>query len=450
MALPSFLSRALAFLIPPVADNRREMPVYAPVSRVQKLTPEDPFQIQERVSVMHTARGLYKTDGRYQAVIDTFVESVVRAGFSFDSEEADPVRMKELSEEYRLPQQLGMWLRNLFLDGNLFLLIEAKNGRITGFYPLPAAHMVRNSDGYDAFPNPNAAFTMLRSQEVAAEYAVQDYQIATGGDGDFKATEVLHVRWMRTEGRQRYGVPLLAAVHNALQRAVRAEANLDIRRQTHGALRLWHRFLQPVTPEEQKNYIAKQMQDAKDLNSPLYQHFTNAEVEISVIPGDSHLHEFGDAQYQLEAFWSGCPVPKSVLGYADNVNRDIFAVQQQQYQSRLESVSEFVSQEILTPIMSVLLMNDGQLLTPDEITCAFGSRAVFDASAFQSVADALSKLPAGVLAREDATRLLATQLDRDPEELLDNVSSQEMNDSMLMEPSDPPNPELAATNDMTL
>ena len=144
-----------------------------------------------------------------------------------------------------------------------------------------------------------------------------------------------------------------------------------------------------------------------------------------MLPGDTNLHNFEDAQYQLESFWASCPVPKSVLGYADDVNRDIFTVQQQEYVSTLESASEFAANMILKPVMSLLLLGEGQDILPSEIKCAFGSRSVFSAPAFLSASDALSKLPAGVLSREDGTRLLASLMDRDPEELIANVEAEE-------------------------
>lgn len=453
MALPAFLARALEFMVPPATTNDRQMPVYAPVSKVQGITPEDPFRIQDRLSKVHTARALYQLDGRYKAQIDYFVDAVVRAGFSFESDVADPDQMMALSEQYHLPQQLGQWLRNLFLDGDLFLyiMLNETEDRIAQFYPLPATHMRRNSDGYDLFPNPQYAFSMLRNQEVIAEYAVDDYQQSSDVVNSYNAYQVLHIRWMRTEGRQRYGTPLLAAVHNALQRAIRAEANIDIRRQVHGSLRLWHRFVKSVPPEQRNKYIDAQMQNAKDLRSPMYQNFTGDNVEISVLPGDSNLHEFGDAAYQLEAFFAGCPVPKSVLGYADNINRDIFKIQQQEYISKLESTSEFVAQEILAPIMSFLLLYENRAdVSASEIRCTFGSRAVFNATDFLAVADALSKLPAGTLAREDATRLLASQLDKNPEELLDRIAMQEMNDAMTTVPDQAENPAVGEPSDMTM
>ena len=455
MALPAFLSRAFQFLTAPAADNERALPIYAPVAKVKGIQPEDPFRIIDRLSVIHTARALYQVDGRYKAVVDTFTDAVVRAGFSFDSDVADPERMMDLSTQYRLPQLLGMWLRNLFLDGDLFLQVMVEGERITGFYPLPATHIRRNADGYDTFPNPDAAYTLIRAEEVESQYAVQDYQQAFGSDGDFTAAEVLHVRWSRTEGSQRYGTPLLAAVHNSLQRAIRSEANIDIRRQVHGSLRLWHKVLDAVTPEQVQEYTNDSELDPEDLSSPVKQYYTGENVEIVPMQGDSNLSQFEDAAYQLEAFWAGCPVPKSVLGYADNVNRDIFAVQQQQYQSHLESVSEFVSQEILAPIMSILLMGDMADVLPSEIRCTFGSRAVFDATSFQAVADALSKLPTGVLAREDATRLLASQLDRNPEELIDNVKEEEPMmapdvDMPATEPDQPDNPGQGDMNDQPM
>ena len=438
MALPAFLSNALEFLARPAADNERELALYTTPPKVSNLKPDDPFATTARLDTIHTARALYSRDGRYRAVIDKYVSDIVRAGFAFESDVVQSERMQELSHDYALETQLSEWLRDLFLSGDLFLQTMVDGNRITGWFPLPATHMRRNSNAYDAFENPDAAYTLLRTQEVVVDS--QEYQ-NTSNDSAFSADEVVHVRWGRASGSDKYGSPLLGSAHAALQRAIRAESNLDVRRAVHGSFRLWHKLGDshvPPSPEQLKDYMVAAEEDAGDLSSPMKAYYTGTDVDISVLPGDSNLHEYGDAQWQLEAFWAGCPVPKAVLGYADNLNRDIFQVQAQEYEARLETASEFVSQHILSPVMAIILLQEGVTVFPSEISATFGSRHVFSPSNFKLLAEALQKLPSGVLSREDATRLLASEMDVDSDELIASAEAEyaTISSTMNNEPTD--------------
>ena len=195
------------------------------------------------------------------------------------------------------------------------------------------------------------------------------------------------------------------------------------------------------TDKQVKDYQKEVSADPRKPNRGYLDQVTRQGVEIRPIQGDANLHQVQDITQHVESFFAGVPVPKALVGYADHINRDIFALQGEQYLSDLEEISNRVADELLIPTMRIMMLFSDVDVSVEPMV-NWGSRKPFIAADFARVAQGLAQLrQADAISTEDAIRLVARELNEDPDLMLER-HAQEAEAEPDPDPGLPEDPEI--------
>ncbi len=63
------------------------------------------------------------------------------------------------------------------------------------------------------------------------------------------------------------------------------------------------------------------------------------------------LEAIGDVMHHVRTWWLASPVPMSLLGYGQDLNRDVLEAQKEQYDRALESLTQWVEAQFVKPLL---------------------------------------------------------------------------------------------------
>ena len=415
-------------------------------STVTAIDTSDAFAIPTRLSRAHDANALFQIDGPYKKVLNVLRRDVFRAGYLWVDEDGQVLDdLMALDKAMGLSRMAREWVLSLWLNGDLFLhtdaVIEGGQDVLRGFELLPPLRTQRLSNSADRFDNPRSAFRVNPDQEISENTPIPIVDL----NDTYSQFEVMHLRNDRMHG-ERYGQPLLASVHTDAKHLIEAKHNILMRRRVHGSLFLHHILggtdeELEVTDKQVKDYQKEVSADPRKPNRGYLDQVTRQGVEIRPIQGDANLHQVQDITQHVESFFAGVPVPKALVGYADNINRDIFALQGEQYLSDLEEISNRVADELLIPTMRIMMLFSDVDVSVEPMV-NWGSRKPFIAADFARVAQGLAQLrQADAISTEDAIRLVARELNEDPDLMLER-HAQEAEAEPDPDPGLPEDPEI--------
>jgi hypothetical protein len=115
------------------------------------------------------------------------------------------------------------------------------------------------------------------------------------------------------------GRPLLDAIRTTHKKLGMTEEDLVIRRRTRAAQRFSH-VLEGATPEQVDAYQLKVEADQQKLTTDFY---SNKKGGVTALQGDAALDQISDVVHLLDTFFAGTPIPKGLMGYTDELNRDV-------------------------------------------------------------------------------------------------------------------------------
>lgn len=299
------------------------------------------FQTENnRSDRVEISRKMYEEDGRYKGICSTLARDAVKGGFQLkvkDKKAAEAIIA--LRKRIKLNLVLDDWCRLTYRDGDCFLELGVTTDReIAAVSRKPTLNMRRNSDDKDTFPDPAHAYWM----------AEHSFQIAPTVDTQwFAEWQIIHARWDH-DTDSRYGRPLMASGRKAWKRITEGEYDVAVRRKTRAGKRLLH-------------YVegdANDIEAYKELNKPALEDpftahadfFTNKQGGITSLEGDSQIGNIDDLVHHIDTWWIESPVPKALLGYGKDLNRDIIDEQQDQYAETLETIREWVASSFLVPL----------------------------------------------------------------------------------------------------
>jgi len=387
---------------------------------------ESPYYQPSRVDWVDQSRRLFDIDARVQGVVEMVLRDILRVGWSWKLNEDLPMRqqdtirakLEDLEMRLDLSRQITAWLESVFVDGDLFLqiVIDGRSRRVLKVLPLSTLHMERLSNDYDEFDDPNNAFIRREWPDTFGEYQWQREDSGT----PYAAWEILHVRWGQMP-RRRYGRPLLAAGLANARSAKRGEFDMAIRRAVRAGMKLHHQIgadsamTGPVTDRQIREYLELNKTALDNPYASAIDFFSNAGTTISPIQGDANLSDIDDIKHHVDTFFVQSPVPKPLLGYSDDINRDVLGKSQEQYRLTLEDMSRWVAAELLHPLLWRCLLiegtQDGTYIQQQDLTCEFGSRGLYDAEQFAQTSDSVLKLVnQGLLSQEGAWDILEREL----------------------------------------
>lgn len=355
----------------------------------------------DRRSIVKACREMYANDPRGEAVITTLARDIVRGGFDVEVTDA-PAGQEELAEEIAedlverldMAQRLDDWLRLTMRDGDSFLELSVDDSlHISQVTRKPTLELRRNSNSRDRFDDPRRAFWQ------GDEWAVEAPADAVW----FAEWQMIHVRWAHDEG-SRYGRPLFASATKAFKRMNEGETDIAVRRKTRAGMKYLHKFPPGTDSSSIEQY---KLLNRDSINNPLAaiaDYFGT--VDITAISGDAQLGEIEDVLHHIRTWWLASPVAMSLLGYGQDLNRDVLDKQSEQYQMALMGLTAFPEVEIVKPLIEREWLLQGIL--PEGLTykVVWRNKQIITAAAVESAANAVLKLKAVGAPDENVRKIL--------------------------------------------
>ncbi len=334
---------------------RRGQPVVRTTSREVSPPPRPTtelrrFQVeQDRRSIIEVCRRMVDEDPRAEGVLDALARDACRGGFQVKvtrgpgAAQARAVAA-DLIERLGLHELITNWVKLSQKDGDSFLEVSVdEQGDIVEVTRKPTLQMHRNSDDQDRFPDPTRAYWWADELWAGQQEAPRD---ATW----FAAWQIVHVRWNH-DSEQRYGRPLFASARKAWKRIDEGELDIAVRRKTRAGLKYVHEFPQGTDATTIEAY-KEQNKDALDNPTAAIADFYGT-VKINAVQGDGRLSEIDDVLHHIRTWWIAAPVPMPLLGYGQDLNRDVLQEQKEQYDRALDAVAQWIDKEILQPLIEL-------------------------------------------------------------------------------------------------
>ncbi len=320
---------------------------------------------RDRAGQVINSKALYKGDGRYKAICKTLARDATKSGFTVSlskpNRKAEQV-INELIDRLKLRDRVDDFARLTFRDGDSFLELsfDEREAQIMGITRKPTLGMRRNSNDADKFEQPDRAYW----------YSNKPNQVAPPPDAIWFADyQMVHARWDHDEG-ERYGSPLMSSGRKAIKMTREGEEDVFIRRKTRAGQRIQHKIEGDETAIEE--YIDRNQVALDDPFAPMIDYFGNA--EIKVIAGDPNIGDIKDILHHLDTWWIESPVPKAILGYGRDLNRDVLQEQKAQYDESIEGVQRWIGAQFILPVIEIELLLNGILPEDLGLDLAWGNK----------------------------------------------------------------------------
>lgn len=363
------------------------------------------FQVeQDRRSIIEICRRMVDEDPRAEGVLDTIARDASRGGFQVKVTRgpgAGQARQvaADLIERLGLYELIASWVKLTQKDGDSFLEVSVdESGDIVAVTRKPTLQMHRNSDDQDRFPDPTRAYWWADEIWIGQQEAPKD---ATW----FADWQIVHVRWNH-DSEQRYGRPLFASARKPWKRIDEGELDIAVRRKTRAGLKYLHEFPEG-TDEATIAAYKEQNKDALDNPTAAIADFFGT-VKIEAIEGDARLSEIDDVLHHIRTWWIAAPVPMPLLGYGQDLNRDVLQEQKEQYDRALDALAQWIDKEILQPLIELQWLLKGIWPGGLKYQIVRPSRKPLTAADLKAAAEAIKALrESGIVADVLLLRFLA-------------------------------------------
>jgi hypothetical protein len=132
------------------------------------------------------------------------------------------------------------------------------------------------------------------------------------------------------------GRPFLDASRSTWRKLLMTEEDLVIRRRTRAPQRFSH-VLEGASKDELEDYRKLVEGRQGDINTDFY---SNKKGGVTALQGDAALNQIEDVSLLLDAFFSGSPLPKGLMGYTTGMARDIFADLKEDYFDEIDVIQD--------------------------------------------------------------------------------------------------------------
>ncbi len=332
-----------------------------------------------RAQIVEQCRKMYREDPRVRRITATVARDAVKGGFTVSTKDARAQESAErLSKRLKLGQRLDDWTRLALRDGDTLLEIGVDAQRqIAVVTRKPTLKMRRHSNKADRFDDPARAFW----------YADQSWEVEPGPQTLwFAEWQIVHARWDHDED-SRYGSPLFASATSPYKRMREGETDIAVRRKTRAGVK----YLHVVEGADQNGLNDYKEMNKAALDNPfaaIADFFTNKPGAIQAVQGDMTLASIEDVVHHIRTFWTASPAPMSLLGYGQDLNRDVLEAQGQQYIEELGSITEWVETELVIPLLERQWLLDGILPEGLEYEVEWQTKAKLSAADLLAVAQA--------------------------------------------------------------
>ena len=369
---------------------------------------------QDRISILKDSLEMYLNWDPAKAVVDNVGENATRGGFSVKVEGDAPESAKAKAEEEinqmlkrtKLAKRCAYFLKRGFIDGDLFaqVIVDSSN-TIVEIERMPVHTMRRHSNDQDRFEDPTKAFYQV--DPLSPTFFVGAPELTpTSVEAWFAQWQIIHGRWNHMGGR--YGTPLFRSSRGSWKKAKEGETDMAIRRKTRAGMKYIH-SLEGASETDIEKYKEMNKDVLQNKWAAIADFFSSSKTNISAIQGDAKLSEIDDVKHHINNFFAGMPIAKGLIGYGEDINRDVLDKQDLQYVRNLETASGWLSDEIILPMIELQLLLKGIVPDQFEITIDWPDRyqEMIFLKLFDSM-DSVVKIKAlGLLRDETIIRLIA-------------------------------------------
>ncbi len=312
---------------------------HASSERGRRATPESSLNYQYRMlwvdpdqrHAILDIRKMDRSDGRVKRIHSRVARDIVKGGLVFSqvSENADLRReWEDFSRRLQLsrPEKLRSDARGLVMEGAACLQWVLDEGmNVVSGIRMPSETIVPQVDAAGRFKDPRRAFVQfdpVEGRELAA-FALYQMTMARFDPESFDDAGAL-------------GRPFLDASRDVWKKLRMTEQDLVIRRRQRAPLRMAH-VLEGATDADIEKYRAANERDQREITTDYY---LNKKGGVSAIQGDANLDQNGDVIHLLDTFFSGTPVPKGLMGYTEDMARDILEDLKRDYYEEVDSLQD--------------------------------------------------------------------------------------------------------------
>lgn len=402
LPMPSLIDRFQALFRPKRTEDQPAVTIVPPPPR--PMAQMRLFAVEnDRRSIITDCRTMYREDTRAKRIVRKLAKDAVKGGFTLAVEGPNADEAKRVADE--MLDRVGFWthgddwVRMTLRDGDSFFELGATTaGDIVSVSRKPTLEMYRWSDDFDQFYDPARAFFWTEQPVMLNQ---------PPGDATFLAEwQVIHARSEHDEG-SRYGTPIFESARKAYKRMTEGELDIAIRRKTRAGMKYIH-ALEDASEADIEAYKARNKPTLNDPFAAIADFFSNKRTTIQAIQGDANLADIADVMHHINTFLIASSVPASLIGYGHDLNRDVLEEQSSEYDEDKESLSDWVAEQIVIPLIERQWLLKG--IWPDGLTWSieWASKKALTPAAFAEAAKALAALRAtGLLADESLIRLFA-------------------------------------------
>jgi hypothetical protein len=359
----------------------------------------------DRASVVKLARRMAKDDPRADAALNAVARDVTRGGFHVQvPQQPNAARARQIANDLidrlNLTQTTDDVVRETLRDGDGFYeLALDSDGLIQNVSRKPTLEMRRLSDLQDRFADPTRAFCWNDEMFMLLGLPPRDAVF-------FAEYQVIHCRWAHDAG-ERYGQPLFTSGRQPWLYASEGEKDMAVRRKVRASMRYIHN-LKGASEGQITAYRERNKDALTNPDMATADFFANADsTSIDAVQGDAHLSEIGDVEHQITTAFFNSPVPLYLLGYGENLNRDVLEEQRDQYHDTLDGVAAWLDDQFLIPLLERQWMLQGIWPASLRYTIERPPRKPLTAALLSSAATAVKELRAAGIPDRIVYELLA-------------------------------------------
>lgn len=400
--MPSLIQRFQALFRPTQPTEQPAVTIVSPPPR--PLAQMRMFGVEnDRRSIIQDCRTMYREDTRAKRIVRKLAKDAVKGGFTLTVDGPRAEEAQAIAEA--MLERVGFWthgddwVRMTLRDGDSFFELGATAaGDIVSVSRKPTLEMYRWSDDFDQFYDPARAFFWTEQPVMLNQ---------PPGDATFLAEwQVIHARSEHDEG-SRYGTPIFESARKAYKRMTEGELDIAIRRKTRAGMKYIH-ALEDASEADIEAYKTRNKATLNDPFAAIADFFSNKKTSIQAIQGDANLADIADVEHHIATFLIASSVPASLIGYGQNLNRDVLDEQSSEYDEDKESLSDWTAEQIVIPLIERQWLLRG--IWPEGLTWSleWASKKALTPTAFAEAAKALAALRAtGLLSDESLIRLFA-------------------------------------------
>ena len=357
----------------------------------------------DRAGLVKLARRMERDDSRIDAALHAIGRDLTRGGFTLTiPQQPNAARARQIAQDLidrlNLTQIINDVVRETLRDGDGFyeLAIDA-DGLIQDVSRKPTLEMRRLSDVLDRFADPAQAFCWNDEAFMLLGLPPRDAVY-------FAAYQIVHLRWGHNAG-ERYGTPVFTSGRQPWIYAQEGERDIATRRKTRAGMLREH-CLEGAGEAQIQAYKARN-EAALRSDVAIGDIYTNTKGGITMHQGDAHLSEIGDVEHHVTTALFNSPIPLYLLGYGENLNRDVLQEQRDQYHDTLDGIAAWLDDQFLIPLIERQWLLQGVWPASVRYEITRPSRTPITAALLAAAGDAAGKLKAAGLPKRTVFDLLA-------------------------------------------